>query len=170
MAADEYYKNHTKGLGISGTLAGNAAEYGNQLLRSGSNIISGALTYGPLGALKGALSNMFTLNDYMFNHDKYMKDIVTLYSTDPVKGSYLNRKGNAAIVISQPPIYHGRPDVNTAGRTAVAPSQGGIPNVGTKDSTGSGNTLVLYDPYHSNDSLGRRRWRKRKRKYGKNKG
>jgi len=82
MAADAIYDSRVEKLGGLAKFAGMAALYGNQTLRAGSNLADYA-KYGPLGLVVGSLINDYHLNDYMMNVDKYKKEILAYYDTDP---------------------------------------------------------------------------------------
>jgi hypothetical protein len=82
MAADAIYDARVEKLGGLGTLAGTAVAYGNQALRSGKNLIDYS-EYGLVGLIVGSLINDYNLNDYMMNVDKYKKEVLAYYATDP---------------------------------------------------------------------------------------
>lgn len=84
MAADEIYEMNTRNLGITGNLAGKAVVYGNQTIRSGMNLGTNVMKYGPLGLVVGAVQNAYNLYDYMINEEKYVKEVKAYYETDPI--------------------------------------------------------------------------------------
>lgn len=84
MAADEIYEMNTRNLGIVANAAGKAVVYGNQTIRSGMNLGTNVMKYGPFGLIVGAVQNAYNLYDYMINEEKYIKEVKAYYATDPV--------------------------------------------------------------------------------------
>lgn len=82
MAADAIYEEHVSKLGGFAKFAGETVLYGNQTLRAGSNLLEYS-KYGPLGLIAGALINDYYLFDYMNNSDRYKKEVLAYYATDP---------------------------------------------------------------------------------------
>lgn len=71
-------------------LAKNAVRYGNQVKGSFDNLskrASQGLPFGPVGVLGGlvygAIENNLDLHDYMINGQKYEKEVLDYYKTDP---------------------------------------------------------------------------------------
>lgn len=84
-AADSIYNEEAKKLeSIFPQLAGAAVLYGNKVMGSFSNLTSNA-ALGPLGVLIGAVKNMYNLNDYVLNEERYRRDVLDLYAKDPKK-------------------------------------------------------------------------------------
>lgn len=84
MAADEIYEMNTRNLGTVANAAGKAVVYGNQTIRSGMNLGTNVMKYGPLGLIVGAVQNAYNLYDYMVNEEKYVKEVKAYYDTDPI--------------------------------------------------------------------------------------
>lgn len=82
MAADSIYESRVTKLGGFAKFAGEAVLYGNQTLRAGSNLLEYS-KYGLVGLVVGSLINDYHLNDYMMNSDKYKKEVLAYYATDP---------------------------------------------------------------------------------------
>lgn len=82
MAADAIYEERVAKLGGFAKFAGEAVLYGNQTLRAGLNLLEYS-KYGPLGVVAGSLVNDYYLFDYMNNSDRYKKEILAYYATDP---------------------------------------------------------------------------------------
>jgi len=84
-AADLIYNNNVKKLGLAGALAGASVLYGNQVLRSCSNLIP---SYNLLGMVKGGIQNMRDLHDWMINKDRYIREVQMFLGTDPYKNTH----------------------------------------------------------------------------------
>lgn len=82
MAADSIYEMRVSKLGGFAAFAGEAVLYGNQTLRAGSNLLDYS-KYGPLGLVAGSLINDYHLFDYMNNSERYKKEVLAYYATDP---------------------------------------------------------------------------------------
>lgn len=97
MAADAIYDSRVSKMGGLGQFAGSAVLYGNQTLRAGSNLLSNS-KYGPIGLILGALENDYYLYDYMSNVDRYKKEVLAYYDTDPGWDGMTNSKSNTPVV------------------------------------------------------------------------
>lgn len=85
-AADAIYRDSVKELeSLFPQLAGAIVLYGNQFERSFENLLVNTSTYGPFGFLVGAAKNMYNLNDYLINGDRYRAEVEQLYESDPMK-------------------------------------------------------------------------------------
>ncbi len=94
-AADALYFESAKTLGVSGKVAGELVTKGNQVLRAGENLLESVVSgskFGPLGTLVGlvygAVTNMVSLNDTLVNGDRYRKEVLAYYATDPLQGTH----------------------------------------------------------------------------------
>ncbi len=83
-AADSIYNERARKLpGNFPKVAGGLVQYGNFTYRSLKNL-SKYFTYGLPGLVYGAVQNMYNLNDYMLNEEKYKKQQKDLYASDPI--------------------------------------------------------------------------------------
>jgi len=90
--ADRLYKEAANKLGDKfADLAGEAVTKGNSFLGGASNLAMASTAgsiFGSIGSLvTNTAKNIFSLNDQLQNEDKYEKDILNLFSTDPFKGN-----------------------------------------------------------------------------------
>lgn len=179
-AADSLYnENAQKLMGLFPELAGTAVLYGNQVSRSASNLASG-VTYGLPGLIYGAVKNMFSLNDQLINGDKYRKEVLAYYNTDPMKDLYQSSKymptatkaqneqfvknkfGNVTPIGFSPPVYQELEDISPRSYNTFMLSKSGPVNSDVIDLGGGAvymptqNSVECeaYDPYNSNGSYG----------------
>lgn len=83
-AADVIYNAEAKKLeSLFPQLAGSIVLYGNKIKDSFANLAGSFVN--PLDLIFGAVKNMYNLNDYMVNEEKYRRDILELYAKDPKK-------------------------------------------------------------------------------------
>jgi len=82
-AADSIYNEEAKKLaGLYPSLAGGLVLYGNSTSKSFSNLVSN-IGFGVPGLVYGAVKNMVSLNDKVTNGDRYRKEVLAYYKTDP---------------------------------------------------------------------------------------
>jgi len=82
-AADSIYNAEVKKLqGLFPALAGSLVLYGNSTINSVNNLVKYA-SFGLPGIVYGAIKNMIDLNDKMVNGDKYRREVLDYYKTDP---------------------------------------------------------------------------------------
>lgn len=144
-AADLIYYNSTKDLGIKGAAAGSAVLFGNQTLRSGSNLITNG---GPTlpGLVIGGIKNMISLNDWSNNRDKYLRDVTDYYLTDPRKTNILLVDNNIPKWDYNTGVYAEMPEVKTLNDQPVRMTDSNIARgVGYRRSR---RRARRYSPYH----------------------
>jgi len=98
QAADELYERETKKLkGAFPELAGDIVKYGNFAQRSAHNLLNdfvvGSVVPGignVLGLIYGSLKNNYEFNEWNTNKNKYIEDVKTYYSSDPLSGMMYN--------------------------------------------------------------------------------
>ena len=110
MAADSIYADEAAKLtGQFPHLAGHAVRYGNQFKDSLNNLVSPELLVaGPfalLGLVKGGLQNACHLHDYMINGDKYKREVLDYYKTDPKLKVNSVAAGGGEMITYDPPTY-----------------------------------------------------------------
>lgn len=166
MAADAIYEHNVEILGGFAKFAGEAVLYGNQTLRAGSNLLEYS-KYGPLGLVVGSLINDYYLNDYLLNSERYKKEVLGYYATDPgwskqLKGTPDADDTNVGVHRrfrgAEP--YH--PDDQADGGSNVHTEDGGSSTGAVVEHQQS----TVFDPYGSNNRSSRyfpRMYRKRRR-------
>ncbi len=162
-AADIIYYREAKRLeGLFPELAGISVLVGNQVGSAVTNLVDGALS-GPIGFMIGATKNIYNLADFTMNKDKYIKDVLDLYSKDPVDFSQIIGKRPAEYnpYISDPiiDVDNADKDIFDDGSTLYNLS---VPYTEDGVFTGAAETagvrLNNYQPF----SLGRKTRRRRK--------
>lgn len=174
MAADSIYEANVEKLGGFAKFAGELVKYGNQTLRAGGNLLDYA-KYGPLGFIVGSLINDYTLFDYMNNSEKYKKEVLAYYATDPgwegrggapeSNGAHVSRR----FATGDQPTGKGKPisgfnEVPGRRPETYSPQGGGFntttPRVDTYP-TQKYRVPDVYNPYPANYRRGGRRRKKR---------
>lgn len=81
-AADSIFNEEAKKLeSLFPQLAGGVVLYGNKIKDSFLNLADSV--YNPFGLIIGAVKNMYNLNDYVMNEEKYRREVRELYQKDP---------------------------------------------------------------------------------------
>lgn len=124
-AADYVYYQRVKNLGVVGEVAGNAVLYGNQLLRSGSQLVGSISNPVNLPSIVfGGVTNGLRLNDWSNNKTKYITDVISLYENDPHRTTHqvwpqgnLEFGGKPSKINNEstlfiPPVYNDTPNYN----------------------------------------------------------
>jgi len=84
-AADLIYKSEAdKLIGMFPWLAKELVVYGNHTAQSASNLVTSVASYGLFGVIVGAVENMYILHDQLINGEKYKKEVLAYYKTDPL--------------------------------------------------------------------------------------
>lgn len=170
MAADAIYDSRVENLGGLGKFAGMAVLYGNQTLRAGMNLLEES-KYGPIGLIVGALKNDYYLFDYMSNVDRYKKEVLAYYATDPgwehmvtdapVVEKYVNRRFATAGPETDSPKPGITPSVG--GNVPLTSGQPYTTYSGKSRSFQTVNRPVNYNPYTEFQNYGLSGGRRRKR-------
>jgi len=173
-AADILYSREAdKLVGAFPQLASYAVNYGNQTLRAASGLAKGFFSAGPLGALYGAVRNMLDLMDLTTNQDAYIKDILSLYESDPnpslqqIETLLSTQPVYNPLVGTNPPVYTGSSGLVECPKPVYTATGYATSSLDAAEHIGS-NVPVVYDPVFLStygEAFGRRKgnkWRKRR--------
>lgn len=172
MAADSIYSANVEKLGGFAKFAGQAVVYGNQTLRAAGNLLEYA-KYGPLGLIVGSVVNDYYLFDYMNNSEKYKKEVLAYYATDPGwEGRGETPTSDGKGVVSETPTNEtpASDDTHVTRRFVTGDTQSNptapIVDYPRVDPQGSSRVFAheaheVYDPYPVNYRRGGRRRKKK---------
>lgn len=149
IAADYIYNEHLANLGSTEAIVGETVFIGNQVLRAGAGIVSDFLSYGPLGLVTGAVKDAYYVADYALNHNKYEKEVLDYYKTDPGWIRSMDESNNQ--------VSEGKKDVvKKTGVSNLVPTKPPLIRHSNREEFSSP-ALLYYNPYSTMKRRKRRR-------------